>query len=461
MEASVMLPPLPQDPFVRPDWRHLRATHLAAEGRPADHPRDDDRSREPWRLYRDLEGADEARRAALLQATPLGEAYAFHAAAEALRRDELEARLLARQTDEEVAAYHDLYCCVRPRLDAKFYILNMAIGEKLHAGLAEGDRGLLLKLFAHQQGSVVLDNLLDYWAHRPKIPDDPGRLGHEAFAALATKLRLKALLTVLTARADAGFPREYAFAQELLDQLGVAERPRGEPPPAFRAAADAVAGCCKELERLEESMPPPVAEGASDRGDRGVWGAASPPAAPVSNRQAVASTRLPMRAAAFPLPALALSAALLAGAPPGDAPPPRVTQENFDRIKEGKGKLTEAEVEALLGPAAEVRVLDECRLEEVWVEEAVIRVEFKDGKAAQLVGRFSDRLRSATINRDVLKKLRRGMSEADVQKALGPADEGSASEGGAVRVWRSARQITVQFTEGKVSGYLWVGPAKE
>jgi hypothetical protein len=264
-----MLPPLPQDPFVRPDWRRLRATHLVAEGRPADHRRDDDRSREVWRLYRDLQGAPEARRAALLEATPLGQAYAFYATADALRRDELEARLLARQSDAEiaarmglpaaaVAAYHDVYYCVRPKLDAAFYILTVAMDEKLHRNLTEDDRGLILKLFAYQQGPVVLDCLLDYWANPPHMPDEPGRLSPEAFAALALKLRLKALLFVLTAPADARFLRMYAVIQDLLEQLGVAERLRGEPPPAFRAAADAVVHWWKQLERVQaEDRPPP------------------------------------------------------------------------------------------------------------------------------------------------------------------------------------------------------------
>jgi hypothetical protein len=231
------------------------------EGRQADHPRDDDRSREVWRLYRGLQEADDSRRAALLQATPLGQAYAFHAA-EPLRRDELEARLLARQTDEEiaarmgmsaaaVAAYHDIYYFVRPKLDAEIYILTVAIDEKLHRNLTEDDRGLLLKLLGYQQGPVVLDLLLDYWANPPHMPDEPDRLSPEAFAALATKLRLKSFLTVLTARADARFLRTYAVILDLLEQLGVAERLRGESPPAFQVAADAVVGCWKELERVQ------------------------------------------------------------------------------------------------------------------------------------------------------------------------------------------------------------------
>jgi hypothetical protein len=270
-----MLPPLPQDPFVRPDWRHLRATCLVAEGRRADHRRDDDRSREAWRLYRDLQGADEARRAALLEATPLGHAYAVYASTKPLRRDELEARLLARQSDGEiagrmglaaavVAAYHDVYYCVRPRLDAAFYILTVAMDEKLHRNLTEDDRGLILKLFAYQQGPLVLDLLLDFWAHPPHMPNDPGQLGPEAFAALALKLRLKALLFVLTAPADARLLRMYAVIQDLLEQLGAAERLRGEPPAAFRAPADAVARCWKELEQAPvDDGSPPACSGAA------------------------------------------------------------------------------------------------------------------------------------------------------------------------------------------------------
>jgi hypothetical protein len=277
-----MFPPLPENPFIDPAWRHLRATCLVAEGRQADHRRDDDRSREVWRLYRDLAGADSAGRAHLLGATPLGEACAFYAAAGPFKCAELEARLLARQMDEEiagrmglsaaaVAAFHHVYFCVRPRLEAQFYILNVAIGEKLHTGLTEGDRGLILKLFGYQQGPIVLDLLLDYWANPPQMPDDPGQLGPEAFAALATKLRLKALLTLLTARADAAFPHKYAIALELLEQLGVAERLRGQPPAAFRAPADAVARCWKVLEQVpaEDGSPPDCSGAALPSARRG------------------------------------------------------------------------------------------------------------------------------------------------------------------------------------------------
>jgi hypothetical protein len=50
----------------------------------------------------------------------------------------------------------------------------------------------------------------------------------------------------------------YAVIQDLLEQLGVAERLRGESPPACRAAADAVVHWWKELERVQaEDRPPP------------------------------------------------------------------------------------------------------------------------------------------------------------------------------------------------------------
>jgi hypothetical protein len=257
----------------------VRATRLVAEGKQPDHPRDDDRSREAWRLYRDLnDGGDEARQA-LLEATPLGEAHAFYATADPLKQAELEARLLARQTDAEiaarvglsaaaVAAYHDTYYCVRDRLGAEHYVINVCIGEKVHTGLTEGDSGLLLKLLGFLRGPAVLDQLLDYFADPPHLPDDLGRLTPESFEALAVKLRLRVLIVSLTAPGDARYLRTYAAIKDLLEQLRVAERLRGEPPQAFRLQLDGVVRAWRELERLQaRGGQPPAGDGSASGGD--------------------------------------------------------------------------------------------------------------------------------------------------------------------------------------------------
>jgi len=274
-----MFPPLPLDPFVPPGWRHVRATRLVAEGKQPDHPRDDERSREVWRLYRDLQGADEARRAALLQGTPLGQAHAFYTTAGPLKCAELEARLLARQADEQiaarlglsaaaVAAYHDTYYCVRDRLGAEHYVINVCIGEKVHRGLTEDDRGFLLKLLGFLRGPAVLDQLLDYFADPPHLPDDLGRLTPEAFDALAGKLRLRALIVSLTLPGDARCLRTFAAIKDLLEQLRVAEGLRGEPPQAFRLQPDGVVRSGRELEQPQaRGGQPPAGDGSAGGGD--------------------------------------------------------------------------------------------------------------------------------------------------------------------------------------------------
>jgi hypothetical protein len=272
-----MLPPHDLDPFVPPDWRHRRAAHLVAAGEAADHPRDDDWSRRAWRFQLALHGCkDEADRAALAREAPAAyEAYAYVRTAGPLQLAEVEARLLARQSDVEiasrlglsaaaVAAYEAIFYCVRHKLTSQHYVINVCIGEKVHRGLTEGDRGLLLKLLGFLRGPVVLDQLLDYFANPPHLPDDLGRLTPESFDALAVKLRLQALIVSLTMPGDARCLRTAAMILDLLEQLGVAERLRGESPPAFQVAADAVVRCWKELERVQaENRSTPVCSGAA------------------------------------------------------------------------------------------------------------------------------------------------------------------------------------------------------
>jgi hypothetical protein len=135
----------------------------------------------------------------------------------------------------------------------------------------------------------------------------------------------------------------------------------------------------------------------------------------------------------------------------------RLTAGNVEKIKSGKGKMTEAEVVAILGPASRVAVPAnvDVDLEMIWEEKALIRVKFKEGKASDLEGQFSEHLRSKTINLESFKKLKRGMTEKDVDKVLGAANAGSSPERGVqYRTWEKFNLVKVQFKGGKVSGHL-------
>jgi hypothetical protein len=135
---------------------------------------------------------------------------------------------------------------------------------------------------------------------------------------------------------------------------------------------------------------------------------------------------------------LALSILLAGPFAPGLADDPKggvrstLTAKNLKKIATGKGKLTEAEVVTLLGPASRVAVPAnvDVDLEMIWEEQALIRIKFKDGKASDLEGRFSESLWSKTINLQHFKKLKRGMTEKEAEQVLGPANAGSSPETG-------------------------------
>jgi len=142
----------------------------------------------------------------------------------------------------------------------------------------------------------------------------------------------------------------------------------------------------------------------------------------------------------------------------------KLTAKNFEKVKSGKGKLTEAEVVAILGPATRVAKPGDVDvdLEMIWEEKARIWIKFKDDKARDLEGQFSEHLKSKTINLESFKKLKKGMSEKEVEKVIGPANEGSSPGTGITyRTWEKFNLVKVQFKGGKVSGYLHMRSIKD
>src|SRR5262249_19236649 len=141
----------------------------------------------------------------------------------------------------------------------------------------------------------------------------------------------------------------------------------------------------------------------------------------------------------------------------------RLTADNFAKVKAGSGKLTEAEVVALLGPASRVRLPADGVVEMAWEEVTAIRVEFAGGKASELTGRVSEHLPSKTLNLGNLKRLKRGMTEKEVRAVLGPPGEGGSVRGteAIYRTWQKYNRITVQFRDGKVSGCLHTRTTKD
>src|SRR5262249_56031887 len=100
-----------------------------------------------------------------------------------LARGILEARVLARQSFEEVAAacgltpqaveaYHDLFFAVRGRLQSWCFILIHAVGGDLWGGtLSEDDADVLLRLFGYLKGPLFLQERIGYFRGGLAVPE--------------------------------------------------------------------------------------------------------------------------------------------------------------------------------------------------------------------------------------------------------------------------------------------------
>jgi hypothetical protein len=100
------------------------------------------------------------------------------------RRWELEARLLAGQSDSEIAgkmniearvvgAYEAVFYDVRDGLGASDWIHLVVIGHRLHEGFDPGDAEVILKAYAYNFGPVVLGALLESVFTDGEPPADP------------------------------------------------------------------------------------------------------------------------------------------------------------------------------------------------------------------------------------------------------------------------------------------------
>jgi hypothetical protein len=129
-----------------------------------------------------------------------------------LQRGEIEARLLARQTDDAIAvqcglsaaavgAYHDLFFNVRHALDADIYVYSIAIGRKAFSGLTESDVDIILKMLGYAHGPLMVDAALRYFRNPPALP--PRLDGLDAAALAESRLLLQVRVLILTMVAPA------------------------------------------------------------------------------------------------------------------------------------------------------------------------------------------------------------------------------------------------------------------
>lgn len=149
-----------------------------------------------------------------------------------------------------------------------------------------------------------------------------------------------------------------------------------------------------------------------------------------------------------------------------------VTKENHKKIRDKKGKWSEADVLALLGRPDRFSILPGGILEMVWEDVNRVRVEVVKGKAEYLWGEFSQKNPSKSISLENFRKLRTGMTPKELEGVMGAKFEEhegpevahgnldaipdlTVAAGSTLYVWQTLKRLSVQFAEGKVSGDGW------
>lgn len=174
-----MNPALIDTPFRHPAWRLHRVIELVSHRPSTLQPgRNDDHYVRRYRriaLALTAAGTDEAKRAAVFREYPaVCHAHQIYYSRDVEPRQVLEARLLTRETPEEIAIrfattpeaidyYEKLFFDVRDRLECGDWIHRIVVGSrdeyrgKKTGNMTSADRGYVLKLFAYAGGPLALD----------------------------------------------------------------------------------------------------------------------------------------------------------------------------------------------------------------------------------------------------------------------------------------------------------------
>jgi hypothetical protein len=160
------------DPFLSPSWRNERVETLLADPEARISRWDDDDVKIFYKFLARFRRAEARHRGALARPFPdVYQAYVIRTHPDATVRNVIEARILARQSDEEiaklnrttpgaVALYHRLFFDVRPNLDARDWVLRSVLGPIAEAGIRYST-DFCQKLFAYFGGPIALNFLLN------------------------------------------------------------------------------------------------------------------------------------------------------------------------------------------------------------------------------------------------------------------------------------------------------------
>jgi len=207
------------NPLRAPHWRWLRAVQIDSGGRRASRKTDGEDGffwiRRATRLKRHFEQAAGRSQAlyALLERDPdLFWAHNIWTKDKAPTRWTIEARVLAGQSDEEIAfraattpdvvrAYVNVFFDVRGLLDRDDYVLNVILADAVARGVQERQYDLLWKLLAYRGGPHVLDATINRFT-KTDAPKDATAVANFFQEFAVNTMKYKAAIAALTVQVN-------------------------------------------------------------------------------------------------------------------------------------------------------------------------------------------------------------------------------------------------------------------
>lgn len=207
------------NPRRAPHWRWLRAAQIDAGGIKSSRIRDGEEGfawiRRTLRLKRHYDragGNPENMYALMLRDSDLFWAHSIWLEDKAPTRWAIEARVIARETDEEIAekvgtepgvinAYVNAFFDVRGKLGNLEYVINVIMADAVTRGLQERHYDLLWKMMAFHGGPHVLDAVINKFIPLVK-PDGPDGVAGFFQDSAINLMKYKASLAALTVQVN-------------------------------------------------------------------------------------------------------------------------------------------------------------------------------------------------------------------------------------------------------------------
>lgn len=216
------------DPLRPANWRMQRAMEMLS-ARPPQRPTsfDDRYTTEVFKFLRRMEQS-KGRTTDIYAIYPaMWCAYRLYSDGDEFGRTKLEARILAGQTNEEIASwagtwpetielYEAVYFCVRDRIKQKDWILRQIYGPNAE-NLKHNEAGAMIQLFAYHGGPVLLELLLSGFDAENIV--EHGSMSDFLDKHVATTLRRRTATALMTAEVNRFNIGELVTAHQRLVEL--------------------------------------------------------------------------------------------------------------------------------------------------------------------------------------------------------------------------------------------------